>query len=150
MDQNLLRKLLVAGAAVAALAARPPQRIELKRTKGWRMPPNTVKVDRSTRWGNPSRIGDEGIADAAHAVATFRAYTEGSDASFYRAHVRSHLAGRNLACWCKLGEPCHADVLLELANLPPAETDPSGPQRSEVSPQAPDENPLNPSETNHG
>jgi hypothetical protein len=26
------------------------------------------------------------------------------------------LRGKNLACWCKLGEPCHADVLLELAN----------------------------------
>lgn len=39
-----------------------PQRIQLKRTKGWRMPPGTVKVDRSTRWGNPFRIG---AADAA-------------------------------------------------------------------------------------
>jgi len=26
------------------------------------------------------------------------------------------LAGRNLACWCSLGKPCHADVLLEYAN----------------------------------
>lgn len=28
------------------------------------------------------------------------------------------LRGKNLACWCKLGAPCHADVLLELANRP--------------------------------
>lgn len=28
------------------------------------------------------------------------------------------LAGKNLACWCGPSEPCHADVLLELANGP--------------------------------
>jgi hypothetical protein len=28
----------------------------------------------------------------------------------------SHLGGFDLACWCPLGEPCHVDVLLELAN----------------------------------
>ena len=27
------------------------------------------------------------------------------------------LRGKNLACWCPIGQPCHADVLLELANL---------------------------------
>jgi hypothetical protein len=26
------------------------------------------------------------------------------------------LRGKNLACWCKPGQPCHADILLELAN----------------------------------
>jgi hypothetical protein len=29
-----------------------PVRIQLRRTRGWRMPPETVKVDRTTRWGN--------------------------------------------------------------------------------------------------
>jgi hypothetical protein len=33
-------------------------------------------------------------------------------------HVHE-LRGKNLACWCKPGEPCHADVLLELANSEP-------------------------------
>lgn len=37
------------------------------------------------------------------------------------ADIREHLAGKNLACWCKPGEPCHADVLLELANAPGCE-----------------------------
>src|SRR3972149_5376756 len=40
--------------------ADAPKRIQLRRTKGWRMPDNTVKVDRSTRWGNPWPIGKEG------------------------------------------------------------------------------------------
>jgi hypothetical protein len=30
--------------------------------------------------------------------------------------LRAALRGRNLACWCKAGDPCHADVLLEMAN----------------------------------
>lgn len=28
------------------------------------------------------------------------------------------LRGKDLACWCALDQPCHADVLLELANRP--------------------------------
>lgn len=31
-------------------------------------------------------------------------------------HIRAELRGRALACWCKLGTPCHGDVLLEIAN----------------------------------
>jgi hypothetical protein len=34
--------------------------------------------------------------------------------------VRRDLAGHDLACWCPLDQPCHADVLLELANADPA------------------------------
>ncbi len=30
--------------------------------------------------------------------------------------IRSELRGRDLCCWCPLDQPCHADVLLELAN----------------------------------
>ena len=83
-----------------------PQRIQLKRTKGWRMPPNTVKVDRATRWGNPYRGVD--------AVEQFDFYAR--ELVKDRPGWLAHLRGKNLACWCKPGEPCHADVLLELAN----------------------------------
>ena len=107
-----------------------PQRIQLSRRKGWRMPENTVKVDRSTCWGNPWRVGEPGIPDAAEAVRRFRAAVVGfeSNGCFCPpvAHVDSdigriianigQLHGYNLACWCPLGSPCHADVLLELAN----------------------------------
>ena len=108
-----------------------PQRIQLSRTKGWRMPENTVKVDRSTRWGNPWRIVNEDnanlwiarghdlievIPDEAdpveYLVEFFR--TRGVDALPHLGALR----GKNLACWCKPGEPCHADVLLEIANAP--------------------------------
>ena len=44
-----------------------------------------------------------------------------------REAARRELAGKNLACWCKPGEPCHGDVLLEIANEPVIELIPPGP-----------------------
>lgn len=100
-----------------------PQRIQLRRTRGWRMPANAVKVDRTSRWGNPYRVGMLGVPDAETAVALFRRLIERPDLagdhirfSFIPERMRADLGGRNLACWCRLGEPCHADVLLSIAN----------------------------------
>lgn len=108
-----------------------PTRVQLSRTKGWRMPPNTVKVDRSSRWGNPFVMPADG--DAAEVVRRFRATLMGfeSNGSFCKPDVApdsylgkiirdAHLLrGKKLACWCPLDKPCHADVLLELANEMP-------------------------------
>lgn len=107
-----------------------PQRIQLRRTKGWRMPPNTVKVDRTSRWGNPFRVGEPWvrrrmepgggvkscgpIRDNAQAVRLFKRFT--ARKANYILDVTEHLRGKNLACWCRLDKPCHADVLLEIAN----------------------------------
>lgn len=101
-----------------------PSRIQLKRTKGWRMPAGAVKCDRTTRWGNPWRVGEPGIPDAAEAVRMFRVRLVGPFSGL--AHPESYigriaadigaLRGRDLACWCGLDQPCHADTLLELAN----------------------------------
>jgi hypothetical protein len=89
------------------------------------MPPNTVKVDRTTRWGNPFVIGVDG--DQARCVDLCRRLLEGENLApgtltsahkAYREMVLKQvhaLHGLNLACWCKPGTPCHADVLLTLA-----------------------------------
>lgn len=97
-----------------------PVRVQLSRAKGWRMPPNTVKVDRSTKWGNPFRAG----AEYQTVAAGPRICRDADDAvrlfwpiAYCRVEsIRRELRGKNLACWCPLGESCHADVLLELAN----------------------------------
>ena len=89
-----------------------PMRLQLSRKKGWRMPPNTVKVTRPGRWGNPFRAA--GAYTAAQAVADFKAELL-SDSRKADA-VITHLQGKNLACWCALDQPCHADVLVEVAN----------------------------------
>ncbi|MDF3308734.1 DUF4326 domain-containing protein [Rhodococcus sp. T2V] len=92
-----------------------PKRIQRKRTKDWRMPEGAVYVGRPSRWGNPY-VG----TSRADAVALFedmlrRAPVGDTGRTVYES-IRHHLRGKDLVCWCPLDEPCHADVLLELAN----------------------------------
>jgi hypothetical protein len=109
-----------------------PRRIQLKRTKGWKMPENTVKVDRSTKWGNPFVVGATypGIDDDHNIIGKYLCETQTEAVEWFRDWVMSErffedlkeIRGKNLACWCPLTErdgkpvPCHADVLLEIAN----------------------------------
>ncbi len=101
-----------------------PVRVQLKRSKGWKMPAGTVKVDRTTRWGNPFAIAECG--SAAVAVANHGKWLRGVIPAPggveppSAATIREALAGRNLACWCPLAGPCHADLLLRIANERPA------------------------------
>jgi len=99
-----------------------PQRIQLRRTKGWRMPPNTVKVDRSTMWGNRWQVGTRSNTLGRNVETVDEAVNLYRDLVWVEPHqiawVREQLRGKNLACWCKAGAPCHADVLLEIANSP--------------------------------
>lgn len=113
-----------------------PERVQLSRRKGWRMPPNTVSVARPGKWGNPFTVRGCRAAGfvgtdaelAARVVGAFRAWLtsphwrenwSGPEAERRRNTILSELPslrGKNLACWCPLDQPCHAAVLLELAN----------------------------------
>lgn len=96
-----------------------PDRIRQSRKRGWRKPDNTVVVSRPSFWGNPFIVGtpeNGGNMTRADAVSNFKAALLDGRLQMKVADVRSRLAGKNLACWCPLDEPCHADVLLELAN----------------------------------
>lgn len=119
------------------------ERIQLSRRKGWRMPENTVKVSRPGKFGNPfpvkkatsttmgvtSDIWIVGTwngpalwiknseAEAVDvAITAYRAWINQPSQSWLRADVQQELRGKNLACWCRDGTPCHAGVLLEIAN----------------------------------
>lgn len=96
----------------------PPHRVRLSRAKGWRKPQNTVVVARPSIWGNPYQGGFDGDGDRAHLVQLYSAYLARSEQAELVAKVRAQLRGKNLACWCPLDGPCHADVLLDLANSP--------------------------------
>lgn len=117
------------------MAEQSPIRVQLSRKKGWRMPPNTVSVARPGAFGNPFTVSDcreagyRGTDEqiASRCVEAFRVWLgpmwrnnwDGEESETRRALVRSrisNLRGKNLACWCALDAPCHADVLLELAN----------------------------------
>ena len=89
-----------------------PKRIQRKRTKGWKMPEGAVYVGRPTKWGNPIRIGYG--RSRAEAVEMFHRIAFGDGRRI--DEIRSHLRGKDLACWCSLDQACHADVLLEIAN----------------------------------
>lgn len=96
-----------------------PQRIQRKMSKGWRLPPATVYVGRGSKWGNPFPFDHQLYLGRAWAVEAYAQWLRTSLKGM--ALVREHLhelRGKSLACWCKPGDPCHADHLLALANAP--------------------------------
>jgi hypothetical protein len=103
-----------------------PHRIRLSRAKGWRMPTNALKVDRSTKWGNPFIVGQHGTATECVrwyellAGGLLNLSTGNVDqqiaARATMARASQELRGKDLACWCALDKPCHADMLLQIAN----------------------------------
>lgn len=115
-----------------------PIRIQRKRTGGWRMPENTIYVGRPTEFGNPFPVEYMGrewsielyerllnggnIGDAAAFCYKYSEQVTGDPNGLHRSHnhkyIQQKLRGKNLACWCKLNQACHADILLEIANSP--------------------------------
>lgn len=99
-----------------------PDRFQLSRKKGSRLPADVVNVARPTKWGNPYRV-------AKPAFGAMERETRAGSVKAYRNHLIGLVAigavdleplrGKSLACWCPLGQPCHADVLLEFANMEP-------------------------------
>lgn len=114
---------------------RTPQRVQRKREKGWKMPPNTVSVTRPGPYGNPYTIAgareagyrgtDAELAqlcvdmfrrDWKAALAASALHPHDPPMPFGKPVFLGPLRGKDLACWCKPGTPCHADVLIEIAN----------------------------------
>lgn len=88
-----------------------PQRIQRKRTKGWRMPAGAVYVGRPTCFGN-----NFSIAEYGRKLAVFNFRQRMRNMQLINPSFFDLLRGKDLACWCPLDQPCHADVLLEIAN----------------------------------
>jgi hypothetical protein len=86
-----------------------------KTTRGWRRPITGAYVGRPTQWGNPYKVG-RGKHTAEEAVMLFRRDLLAGTLPFTIEDVRRELKGMDLMCWCEPGAPCHADVLLEVAN----------------------------------
>ena len=119
------------------MAKVKPQRIQRKRTKGWRMPANTVYVGWPSKWANPFRMGcwiraarytreEARLLVAALFTECLLDGDEPNDPGMAEAMDRikadiHELRNKSLACWCPLDQPCHADTLLELANRPESE-----------------------------
>lgn len=122
-----------------------PNRIQLRRTAGWRKPADTIVVSRPSRWGNPFRVVREpGVGWSLRGIPEERGEWTGIGRELACAYAKNFyyswitgapsikptiqgltapfgtdlesLRGYNLACWCPLEFACHGDVLLELAN----------------------------------
>lgn len=115
-----------------------PKRIQRQRSKGWKMPERTIYVGRPTIYGNPFPVdiyGQERAVDlykrwlaskmSSHELTTLSFFEERSAETTRRTALSGlpALRGKDLACWCAILDaktgirvPCHADVLLELAN----------------------------------
>lgn len=85
-----------------------PKRVQMRRDRPWRKDhPDAVIVARPSKWENPCRVVKP--SQRLSAVAWFETHVAP------KLDV-SELRGKDLACWCPLDQPCHADVLLRLAN----------------------------------
>ena len=86
------------------------------------IPDGAVYVGRGTVWGNPWKIGEDGTRDEV--VERYRAAVMADGKAPLRKRIRQELAGKDLVCWCQSPSdedplPCHATVLLEIANGEP-------------------------------
>ena len=91
-----------------------PKRVLRHRTKGWQKPAGAIVVTRWTKWANPFIIGEAGIPDATTAVELYRMFL--SIPGNPLMALLPELTGHDLMCFCPPDQPCHADLLLELAN----------------------------------
>lgn len=104
-----------------------PKRIQRKRTKGWKMPAGAVCVTRPGKYGNPFTV-NPGRSPGSKVSTWPYVYVPTVEESLacFRLYVHEMLSkdpgwldelrGKDLACWCGLSSPCHADILLEIAN----------------------------------
>jgi hypothetical protein len=112
-----------------------PERIQMRRTAGWRKPAGAIYCGRPSLFGNPFPVSIHGREKA---VELHRRWLEGRMSAEEMQNLSAadrlpdaisllelrrmvlerlqELRGHDLACWCRLDQPCHAKVLLELAN----------------------------------
>jgi len=76
------------------------------------MPENAVYVGRPSRFGNPFTEGDNGCTCRTCVTLRYERLLGGDGIAEQFAELR----GKDLACWCPLDGPCHADMLLIAAN----------------------------------
>lgn len=96
-----------------------PKRIQRKRIKGWRLPENTVCINRPTRWGNPFKVGQLKTPMSAmsldEVLLCYETYLK--QKLEINPNFLTPLRGKDLACFCKENEPCHGDILIKYSNL---------------------------------
>lgn len=101
-----------------------------------KLPPKSKSVTRPGRWGNPYKVIEEGDLFFVENKDGLQFPTDGFETKlsavklsivFFRIYLKSKLEAKeldlsyfdgieNIACFCKLGEPCHSEVIIEFVN----------------------------------
>lgn len=91
------------------------KRVQRKRVKGWKMPANTIYVGRPSKWGNPYSTSyyREYLPTTEKILDAYEKWVK-QEIHCCDSHFLDPLKGKDLACWCPLDKPCHADILLRL------------------------------------
>ena len=89
-----------------------PERIQRKRTKGFRLPPGTLCITRPSRFGNPYPLDIHGREES---LRRFEAYVHGLPPETLQAMLATIRQYDYLACYCATTEACHGDIWLRLA-----------------------------------
>jgi len=115
------------------------KRVQRKRVKGWMLPINAIYVGRPGKYGNPfttEKFGEDAVSLYEQVLKRHTMRLPPEIARYYSIPTDEdilELRGKDLACWCRLCDkhsdglplgvicdacsPCHADILLELANV---------------------------------
>src|ERR1700683_3279372 len=99
---------------------KSPRRIQLSANKGWRKPDGAVVVAVPSKWANPWHLGPS--TTRASVVQLYERWMRGDLVNHLERQRQKlveslpELRDRDLACWCPLDLPCHADVLIHIAN----------------------------------
>ena len=92
-----------------------PQRIQRKRTKGWKAPANTLNATRPGAHGNPYKMLDESDGERALSLARFESHLDKINRYDYQILIEQVRAADYVMCWCPLDKPCHVDIWIRRA-----------------------------------
>lgn len=101
-----------------------PVRIQRKRTRGYRQPPNTLYMGRknvkhpSRDFSNPFTVAEYGREEAVRLYRAMLDQQQHNDPSAFREVLKELRKYDYLSCWCGLDEICHVDIWLEFLTIP--------------------------------
>ena len=84
------------------------KRIYFNRYKGEKLPEGAKLVTRPSRWGNPFKVSEYGRAEALRLYEKWLLDKMKDNPDYLKP-----IEGKDLACSCLPGEPCHGDTLIK-------------------------------------
>lgn len=74
------------------------------------LPLGAISIARPSKFSNPFKVKDYGREEA---IRLFEEYLVSNRFNYSISQMREELKGKDIACWCKLDEECHGDIILK-------------------------------------